>query len=114
MRYTSFDKLVAIVRGCGQGVELVKCDIKSAFRLLPVHPADFELLGFSFDGFFYIDRALPMGCSISCSAFERLSTFLEWALRDRSGLAMVVHYLDDFLLTGPADSNICGFLLHAF
>ena len=29
-------------------VFMAKLDIKSAFRLLPVHPEDFELLGFKF------------------------------------------------------------------
>lgn len=41
--------------------------------LLPIHPDDSELLGFFFDGAFYMDRALSMGCSISCAAFERFS-----------------------------------------
>lgn len=97
------------MRGCGRGAELAKCDIKSAFRLLPVHPADFDLLGFAFDGKFYVDRALPMGCSISCSAFECFSSFLEWALRDRVGHDSTVHYLDDFLFAGPGGQVVAPF-----
>lgn len=58
-----------MVQSAGPGAELAKCDIKLAFRLLPVHPEDFELLSFCFDGEFYVDRTLPMGCSISCAAF---------------------------------------------
>ena len=38
------------------GAELGKCNIKSAFQLLHVHPTDFDLLGFSFEGSFYMDR----------------------------------------------------------
>lgn len=68
------------MRKRGVGAEMVKCDIKSAFHLLPVHPYDFELLGFYFEGTFYMNRVLPLGCYISCAAFEKLSTFLEWAL----------------------------------
>jgi hypothetical protein len=45
--------------------ELGVIDIKSAFRLLRVHPDDFELLGIKIDGEYYIDKCLPMGCSIS-------------------------------------------------
>lgn len=55
-----------------------------------------------------------MGRSVLCFAFEWFSTFLEWAHRDRTGLASVVHYLDNFLFAGPAGSGICGFFLHAF
>lgn len=53
VQYTSFDKAVHVVRAKGPGTELAKCDIKSAVRLLPVHPRDFELLGFCFEGSFY-------------------------------------------------------------
>lgn len=48
VHYTSFDTTIRMIRACGVGAELAKCDVKSAFRLLPVHPADFELLGLGF------------------------------------------------------------------
>ncbi|XP_061488169.1 uncharacterized protein LOC133387438 [Rhineura floridana] len=114
VRYTSFDCAVRMVRDCGIGALMGKCDIKSAFRLLPVHPGDFELLGFAFMGKYYVDRALPMGCSISCSVFERFSSFLEWAVRRRGGRQSVVHYLDDFLFAGPADSGACQAFMEQF
>lgn len=41
-------------------------DIKSAFRLVPVNPADFDLLGFSINALYYVEKCLPTGCSISC------------------------------------------------
>ena len=66
--YTSFDEAVCMVHRCGIGAELAKCDIKSAFGILPVHPQDFDLLGFYFQGSYYINRALSMGCSVSCTA----------------------------------------------
>lgn len=103
-----------MVRSCGIGAEMAKCDIKSAFWLLPIHPNDFELLGFTFDGEFYMNRALPMGCSVSCAAFEKFSSFLEWVLQQCTGLQTTKHYLDDYLLTGPAESGQCAQLLQAF
>ncbi|XP_053159366.1 uncharacterized protein LOC128347977 isoform X1 [Hemicordylus capensis] len=114
VHYTSFDAAVHMVRSQGVGALMAKCDIESAFRLLPVHPNDFDLLGFSFAGQYYFDRALPMGCSISCAAFEAFSTFLEWAIRERSGSRATAHYLDDFLFSGSAYSNECHFLLQSF
>lgn len=56
VQYTSFDKAVCLVHKSGISAELAKCDIKLAFRLLPVHPDDFELLGHAFEGQFYVDR----------------------------------------------------------
>ena len=55
-----------------------------------------------------------MGCSMSCAAFEKFSTFLEWAVKYRSGLDSVVHYLDDFLFAGPKDSPECSMLMQTF
>jgi hypothetical protein len=54
----------------GKKAELGVIDIKSAFCLLRVHPDDFELLGIKIDGEYYIDKCLPMGCSISCIIFN--------------------------------------------
>lgn len=52
-----------------------------------------------------------MGCSISCALFETFSSFVEWVVRDVSGLNSVIHYLDDFLCVGPPASKTCALLL---
>ena len=54
----------------GPGAQIARLDIKSAFRLLPIHKSDFELLGFKIQ-----DKCLPFGCSVSCAKFEKFSTF---------------------------------------
>lgn len=77
--------VIAMVPSLGQGALLAKCESKSAFRLLPIHLLDFNLLVFTFEGAFYYDKALPVGCFVSCSAFEHFGTFLEWCLRTPSG-----------------------------
>ena len=114
VRYTSFDEAVRMVRQCGVGAEMAKCDVQAVFRLLPVNPLDFDLLGLYFQGAYYVDRALPMGCSISCSAFERFSTFVEWKLRSRVGCNSTAHYLDDYLFCGEANTGRCRYILDNF
>ncbi|KAM9319925.1 uncharacterized protein PAF06_004366 [Gastrophryne carolinensis] len=109
--YTSFDFALAMVREVGPGALMAKTDIESAFRLLPVHPDSLYLLGCFFDGGYYVDRCLPMGCSISCAYFEAFSSFLEWVVKERAGMGSVTHYLDDFLCVGPAGTRICHLLL---
>lgn len=96
VKYTSVDQAVHILHHCASGEELVKYGIKAAFCLLPVHSDGFELLGFSIDGQYYMDRALSTGCSVSCSAFKCFSPFLEWALNQKTGFQDVIHVLDDF------------------
>ena len=48
--YTSFDDAVGLVSRLDKGALVAKSDIKSAFRLPPVHPDDFDLLAFSVSG----------------------------------------------------------------
>ncbi|KAJ1160539.1 hypothetical protein NDU88_001039 [Pleurodeles waltl] len=93
---------------------MAKTDIKSAFRLLPVHPDDFSLLGIQFGGHWYVDKALPMGCSTSCALFECFSTFLQWIFVRVSGHRAVTHYLDDFFFVGPQATDLCAVALRRF
>lgn len=114
VHYSSIDEAADMIMRLGTACLCAKCDIKSAFRLMPVHPGDFSLLGYHFQDKFYVDKCLPMGCSISCSLFEKFSTFLEWSLRNRSGMNSVVHYLDDFLFAGSSETGDCKKLMEQF
>lgn len=58
---------------------------------------DYELLGFYWEGKYYFDKCLPMGCRTSCKLFEEFSTVIEWIALNKHGIAHVVHTLDDFL-----------------
>jgi hypothetical protein len=112
--YTSFDTVIQTISHLGPGALLAKSDIKNAFQLLPINPADFELLGIHIKGEYYIDKCLPFGCSISCKIFETFSTFLEWAVRFKSNFHTVHHYLDDFIFAGHHNSNHCQIFLRSF
>ncbi|XP_053372810.1 uncharacterized protein LOC128546374 [Mercenaria mercenaria] len=103
-----------MVQELGPGALLFKMDIKNAFRLLPIHPKDFDLLGFKFENNYYFDKCLPFGCSISCSTFEKFSTFLEYLVRKKANSKHVLHYLDDFLGGGRASTNESQDLLNKF
>ena len=77
VQYVSMDDAVELVRRARHGATMAKADIESTFRLLPVHPDSFHLLGFQLDGLYYFYKCLPMGCAISCAYFEAFSSFLE-------------------------------------
>ena len=114
VHYASFDTAVDLVRGFGPGgAWLAKTDIKSAFRLLPVAPADYELLGFKFGGLYYYDKCMPMGASIACSMFEKFSTFLEFRVKQVTRSNSITHYLDDFLFVASTEEQ-CSELLTSF
>ena len=114
LRYSSFDTALEMLAMLGQGAIAARLDIKSAFRLLPIDPKDFELLGFKISNYYFVDKCLPFGCSLSCNLFEKFATFLEWELKRRSNSENVVHYLDDFLVAGAAQSNDCAYLMSEF
>lgn len=100
VEYSKFDDAVDLVARMGKGTELAKEDIKSAFRLLPISPKDYELLGVKFESLYYIDRCLPMGIRCAPAYFETFSTFLEFCVRDKLGTDRLMHYMDDFLAVG--------------
>jgi len=114
VKYTSFDKVVNMISELGESARIAKSDISQAFRLLIVNPADFDLLGIKINDKYYIDKCLPMGCSISCSLFEKFATFLQWVVQTKCGLNTLDHYLDDFLFAGSALSNDCSVLMSTF
>ena len=114
VKYAKFDDAITIVQQKGRDCLLAKCDVKSAFRLLPIHPSDFELVGFKVENQYYVDKSMPMGCSVSCSTWVQFSTFLEWFLKIKGGTGSTMHYLDDFLFVGHKNSEECNDLLTEF
>ena len=93
---------------------LGKSDLKNAFRIIRVAVSDFDQLGFQFNDKYYFDKALPFGCSISCATFERFATFLESAVRRRSPVGRLLHYLDDFLFGGRKHTRDCHAITNHF
>ena len=105
--YTSIDDAVQLVRAHGKGCLLAKLDLMEAYRAVPVHPSDQRLLGVSWQSTIYIDKALPFGLRSAPKIFSALTDAMMWMLNDR-GVKAAIHYLDDFLLVGPAHSPSCG------
>ena len=97
VQYSGIQEAISKVKALGRGCFLAKTDIKNAFRIVPVHPSDYELLGFSWEGQLYYDKCLAFGASSSCKIFEQISSALEWIAVHKLGCKAVVHILDDFL-----------------
>lgn len=114
VQYTTFDEAIQMVQNLGQSCLLGKADIKSAFRLLPVSPHDFDQLGFKFQNQVYFDKSMPFGCSISCATFEAFGKCLEFVVKRRNTLGSLIRYLDDFLFGGKQGSDHCKLMMIAF
>lgn len=114
VKYSSFDNAINMIKNLGFNALIGKKDIKSAFRLLPIYPGDFDLLGFKLGPYFFIDKCLPMGYSESCSLFEKFSTFVQWVIMKESESKNIDHYLDDFLFAGESNTLDCQNLMNNF
>ena len=90
---------------------MAKTDLRSAYRHVPVHPSNQHLLGIEWSGQLYYDRALPFGLRSAPKLFSAVTDGLAWAL-NCAGVTGTVHYLDDFLLWGPADCPRCAIAMH--
>lgn len=112
--YEDFDHVAALIVAQGRGCLIAKVDIKSAFRILPIHPNSVHLFGFSFKEEFYMDKCLPMGCSLSCVLFECFSSSLQDVLLRSFSFHCVSHILDDFIFIAPAGSGLCQKQLECF
>ena len=113
VRYASIDDAIRIIRCTGRGCALAKTDVKNAFRLIPVNPNDYDLLGIFWQDHFYYDKCLPMGCSSSCKIFEAFSSALEWIARYKLSTPGILHILDDFLII-EHDTVTCSTKLLSF
>ena len=106
LKYVTIDEAIQGILQLGRGALLAKIDIKSAFRLLPVHPADRHMLGMQWKDGAYIDTCLPFGLRSAPKLFNILSEFLAWIAKE-SNVSFLIHYLDDFLTMGPPSSSCC-------
>ena len=64
VQYTRFDDATALLLKVGPKALMAKTDIDSAFRIIPIHPLDHDLLGTCWRNKFYFDKCLAMGASM--------------------------------------------------
>jgi hypothetical protein len=86
-------------------VTLGKTDVEDAFRNIVIHPSDYHLLGFTWNGLYYYDKCLSMGATSSCKIFENFSCALQWIMETKYQVTGMSHILDDFLFVGPPKSD---------
>ena len=89
---------------------MAKVDIRQAYRAVPVHPADRDLLGMVWHGKLFVDAVLPFGLRSAPKIFTALADAVTWIIRQQ-GVKFIIHYLDDFLLIGPPQSDDCAVAL---
>ena len=107
LQYASVDQAVALASRLGRGSLMAKLDLKSAYRMIPVHLEDQQLLGLEWGGTTYCDQALPFGLRSAPLIFTAVADGLAWAF-SCNGIQNTIHYLDDFFFVGPPASDECA------
>ena len=95
VQYARVDDAVAIIKQLGSVCFLAKTDISYSPNL---KPSDYDLLGIFWQGRYYYDRAMPMGCVSSCCTFEMFSTAIEWVAKKHLSIPHLIHILDDYFM----------------
>ena len=105
---------------CTGKVFYSKTDLESAFRILLVKRKCYKLLILKANHpitgklYYFVEKNLSFGHSISCSLFQRFSNSLRHILEkvwDKPEVA--INYLDDFLFMAPS-SGECNALVNQF
>ena len=89
---------------CVQDVFLAKTDVKNAFRIIPVRAHDYTLTGMRWQGVYYYDQCMPMGCSSRCKTFKTFSTVLEWFAHSKLKISHIIQLHDIFLIIAPSQA----------
>ena len=107
IHYATVDDAVAMVSRYGKGCMMAKIDLKAAFRMVPIAAEEWDLLGLHWKGKYYVDTCLPFGLRSAPYLFNQFASALHWIMATNYA-ADVIHYLDDFLLAGPAGQPTCS------
>ena len=82
---------------------MAKVDISKAYRAVPVHPSQWELLSYKWHGVYYSDTRLPFGLRNAPEIFCRLTAMVRFFMIRRGHMAVV--YVDDFFNTHITMAN---------
>ena len=114
MHYKDIDEAIKCsFKWGGEGpfkqVFYLKTDVTSAFRLVPLRASCLWLLVMKAEHpetgevWYFVDKCLPFGASISCAIFQDFSDTLKHVVEMKAGILMaVVNYLDDFFCSWPS------------
>jgi len=103
--YETIENAIRLVAQAGRNAMMMKRDLKSAFRYIPINPCDYWLLIFEWQGKYYVDMFLPFGLRTAPRIFNLFAKALHWVFETLNEWN-VTHYLDDFLFVFPSGTDL--------
>ena len=102
VKYPDFNEAIQLCLREGKACHIAKSGMKSAFRNLGIKKKHWRYLVMKavspIDGktYYFVDKCLPFGASISCSHFQRFSNAVKHIVQFRTKKDLV-NYMDDFM-----------------
>ena len=102
VEYPDFSDAIRMCLKAGRSCKMGKSNFQSAFRNLGVLVDQFRILilkatcPFNGKTYFFVDKCLPFGHSISCNLFQRVSDGIAYIVRVKNNGNKPLNYLDDF------------------
>ena len=103
LSYVTVEQVACVAASYAGPTVMAKIGIKSAYRVIPVHPHDRPLQGMEWDSAVYVDPMIPFGLRSAPNIFNTVADGLEGYLR-KGGVKHVFHDLDDFIVLGAPNS----------
>ena len=107
---TRIDDAISTIKPYDSPVYMAKCDIEMAYSNLPLSPSEYHTFGIFWNGVYYFDKCLAMGCASACQIFERFSSVLKLIGQWYMPNGEIIHILDDFLINAPG-KDLCKLYL---
>ena len=118
VKYCDFADAIMRCLQEAKSCKIAKSDMKSAFRQLGVKKSQWCLLIFKAVNprdkktYFFVDKAVPFGCSSSCFLFQEVSNCIAHIVHYRTQ-KLNVNYLDDYFFTDIV-SKLCDSQVQVF
>ena len=102
VKYPDFERAIELCIAAGVSCSIAKSDMSSAFRHILLRPDQWYLMVMkathpvSKKTYFFIDKCLPFGSSISSAIFQDVSDAIAFLVQFKMGKNNV-NYLDDYL-----------------
>jgi hypothetical protein len=113
IRMVRFQDVVDIAAEFGADCHATFVDVRSAYRNLPLSPANWHLQVYFHKRLWWVDQRISFGSTSSAFIFDWVACAIEWIAQEAidkacgAGSVRLVHYLDDFALVARS-KELCG------
>jgi len=108
LSYVQVEDAVQGVAAMDRGLFMTKVDIRWAYRVIPIHPADHDLLGVVWHRKLFINAVLLFGLRSTPKIFTAVADTAKWMIQQQK-VKFIIHYLNNFLSIGlPGVQRVCS------